>query len=337
MPNRSTLSVTTTRLGRRTLVFAVAALATPTAGRAQTASPSPVAREGWTTGIELPVARSEFTGTVLDEAIYVAGGFGAQRAFNRFDVIAGEWTELAELPAPRHHLGLAALDGAIFAIGGHNEASSATDTAWRYDPIADAWTDLPPLPQGPRGALGCAALNGLIVAVGGSSGDLSGPATSDVSAFDPASATWEMLPPMPTAREHLAAAVAGGLLIALGGRNGSQFSPEMDTAVERFDPATGEWTRGSALPDGRSGMGVAADATSIVVLGGEGRSGIYSQVQRYDVAADAWSDLPALPVARHGLAAGIVDGRLYAIGGSTEAFAARNSNAVDILVVPPPA
>ncbi|MGN6484291.1 MAG: Kelch repeat-containing protein [Thermomicrobiales bacterium] len=325
------------RLSRRAAVLMAGGgwLAAGIPARAST--PSPVADAAWMSGPPLPSARSEFAGTLLDGAIVVAGGFGAESTVSRLDLAAGVWSDLAPLPEPRHHLGLAALDGAIYAIGGHDVTHGATDTAWRYDPEADAWSDLPPLPQGPRGALGCAALNGTIVAVGGSSGDLSGPATADVAAFDPATGTWTLLPPMPTAREHLAVAVAGGILVAIGGRNGGQFDPAMDTAVERYDPANNTWSTGSPMPDGRSGMGVAVDedAASIVVLGGEGRegtNGLYDQVQRYDVATDTWSDLPPLPVARHGIAAAVADGVLYAIGGSTRAYTAENTDAVDRLV-----
>ncbi|HWK81712.1 MAG TPA: hypothetical protein VNP95_13155 [Thermomicrobiales bacterium] len=326
------------RLSRRSaiLIAGGAWLAAGIPARAST--PSPVADAAWTSGPPLPSARSEFAGVFLDGSIVVAGGFGAESTVSRLDLASGVWSDLAPLPEPRHHLGLAALDGAIYAIGGHDATHGATDTAWRYDPEADAWSDLPPLPQGPRGALGCAALNGTIVAVGGSSGDLSGPATADVAAFDPATETWTLLPPMPTAREHLAVAAAGGILVAIGGRNGGQFDPAMDTAVERYDPSTGDWRTGSPIPDGRSGMGVAVDvdvdAASIIVLGGEGRegtNGLYNRVQRYEVAADAWSDLPALPVARHGIAAAVADGVLYAIGGSTRAYTVANTDAVDRL------
>ncbi|MGC4106788.1 MAG: kelch repeat-containing protein [Thermomicrobiales bacterium] len=328
------------RLTRRAASLALATgvvLAAMPSTRAEQATPSPAAPRAWTSGSPLPIARSEFPATALDGMIYVAGGFGAETAFTRLDPLTGAWKDLVPLPAPRHHLGLAALDGGIYAIGGHDDRHSATETAWRYDPTTDTWNDLPPLPQGPRGALGCAALDGRILTVGGSSGDLSGPATADVAAFDPASGSWSMLPPMPTAREHLAVAVAGSVLVAIGGRDGGRFDPTMDTAVERYDPASATWSTGSAMPDGRSGMGVATDGASIVILGGEGRegnAGIYDRVQRYDVAADTWSDLPNLPVARHGIAAAIADGVLYAIGGSTSAFTVENTDEVDQLTLP---
>ncbi|MGC4189851.1 MAG: kelch repeat-containing protein [Thermomicrobiales bacterium] len=326
------------RLTRRAAMLAAGAgVLTGFPAAAQPASPSPAAETGWTPGPSLPVPRSEFTAATLDGKIYVAGGFGAEQAFSRLDPATGTWTELASLPAPRHHLGLAALDNAIYAIGGHDAKNTATDTAWRYDLEDDAWRSLLSLPQGPRGALGCAVLDGRILTVGGSSGDLSGPATADVAAFDPVTGTWETLPAMPTAREHLAVATVGGILIAIGGRNGGQFDPKMDTAVERYDPTSNGWTAGAALPDGRSGMGVATNAGSVVVLGGEGRSGIYDHVQRYDVAANVWSDLPSLPVARHGIAAATDphSGLLYAIGGSTSAFTVSNTDAVDVLSLPP--
>ncbi|HEU0165134.1 MAG TPA: kelch repeat-containing protein [Thermomicrobiales bacterium] len=294
------------------------------------ASSSP-APEGWVSGTSIPVARSEFPATVLDGKVYVAGGFGAESTFSRFDPVTSEWVDLASLPEPRNHLGLTALDGAVYLAGGHSSETMATDTFWRYDVASDRWDEEPVLPQGPRGALGCTALDGKVYVVGGSSRDLGGPATNDAAAYDPATGAWTTLPSLPTAREHLSVGSADGLLIAVGGRDGSNVDISMTSANEVFDPKTGAWEKRAALPVPRSGMGVAADGSHIAVIGGEGERGIYTAANWYDPATDTWSALPDLPGGRHGVAAAIVDNRLYAIGGSTQAWNVQNSFGVDWL------
>ena len=55
----------------------------------------------------------------------------------------------------------------------------------------------------------------------------------------------------------------------------------------------------------------------MIVLGGERMPDTFDAVNRYDPATDRWSDLTPMPEARHGVAVAIVDGWLYAIGGST--------------------
>ena len=63
--------------------------------------------------------------------------------------------------------------------------------------------------------------------------------------------------------------------------------------------------------------------------GGDWAPETIGTVDRYDVTADAWSSLEPLPVPRHGIAAAIVDGALYAIGGSTAAGTVENVTDVD--------
>jgi N-acetylneuraminic acid mutarotase len=292
----------------------------------------------WESAAPLRPARSEYAAAVLDGMIYVAGGFGALARFERFDPRADAWERRADLPEPRHHLSLAALDGAVYLAGGHTESThSATDRVWRYDPDADEWETLEPLPQGPRGALGAAAIDGLLYVAGGSSGDLSGPATADLARYDPAAAHWDMLAPMPTAREHLAVAAAGGLLVTIGGRDGSHEDPDLLSATEVYDPVVDRWAARAALPVPRAGMGVASDGGAVVVLGGERFTGdaplSLDAVNRYDVATDEWSALAPLPVGRHGLAAAIVAGTLYAISGSTLAGGIENVERVDTFML----
>lgn len=297
------------------------------ASQASPTSPS----ASWETSPPLPAPGSEFAATVLDGTIYVAGGFDVESRLFAYDSVASAWTERAALPEPRHHAALAALDGYVYLAGGHDHGTQAVDTSWRYDSDVDAWEDIPPMPQGPRGALGLAALDGSIYAVGGSSMDLSGPATADCACFDPVMMEWSMIEPMPTAREHLAIGAAGGLLVAIGGRNGGDISSHMASATEVFDPARSSWRAGSPLPVPRSGMGIAVTEDSVIVIGGEGIDGLYADVNRYDPVANAWDTLPSLPGGRHGTASAYVDGSLYAIGGSTLAWGIQSIADVSVL------
>jgi N-acetylneuraminic acid mutarotase len=327
LTRRSALAASAATIGMSIVPARSHAQATPVAG-------------DWGSAAPLPVGRSEFAATVLDGKIYVAGGFGAESAFDRYDPKTDSWESLADLPEARNHLGLAALDGAVYITGGHNhESNSATDTFWRFDVAAGAWQTLEPLPQGPRGALGAAALDGAIYAVGGSSGDLSGPATADVARYDVASSTWAMVASMPTAREHLAVGVAGNRIVAVGGRNGGNEDLALISATEIYDPASDSWTTGAALPVPRAGFGTAGYGNVVIVVGGERftddngnpDSNAYAAVDAYDAENDTWTELLDLPQARHGMAAAVVDKLFYAIGGSTVPGQVQNVDRVDTL------
>jgi N-acetylneuraminic acid mutarotase len=331
------MNISDLRITRRSTLVAGIALV---AARGRAWAQATPAAAGWGSVAPLPVGRSEFAAAVLDGKIYVAGGFGAETSFDRYDPKADEWESLPNLPDARNHLAMAAHDGGIFVAGGHNHGSnSATDTFWRFDVAAKAWETLAPLPQGPRGALGAAALDGVIYTVGGSSGDLSGPATADVARYDVAGSTWEVVAPMPTAREHLAVGAAVGRIAAIGGRNGGNEDPALLSATEVYDPATERWTTGSELPVPRAGFGVASYGNGVIVVGGErftddnGASDAraYAAVDAYDIENGTWTALPDLPQARHGMAAAVIDGIFYAIGGSTVPGQVQNVDRVDTL------
>lgn len=328
------------RLTRRSAIAASAAIVgIHIESRRSRAQATPVAGI-WGSAAPLPVGRSEFAATVLDGKIYVAGGFGAESSFDRYDPGTDSWESLADLPEARNHLSLAALDGGIYIAGGHNHGSNAaTETFWRFDVAAGAWETLEPLPQGPRGALGAVALDGAIYTVGGSSGDLGGPATADVARYDVATSTWEIVASMPTAREHLAVGVAGGRIVAAGGRSGSNEDLSLLSASEVYDPASDSWTIGAALPVPRAGFGVASYENAVIVVGGERftddngnpDANAYAAVDAYNVERDTWTELPDLPQGRHGMAAAIVENTFYAIGGSTVPGQVQNVDRVDTL------
>ena len=75
-----------------------------------------------------------------------------------------------------------------------------------------------------------------------------GAPTSITDVFD--GKAWTTGPPLPTARDHLAGVSDGRYAYALGGRELS--SDKNVNAVERFDPATGNWAAITPMPTPRS-------------------------------------------------------------------------------------
>lgn len=77
------------------------------------------------------------------------------------------------------------------------------------------------------------------------------------------------------------------------------------------------WTSRDALPDGRSRLALAADASRLYAIGGETASGISDEVWIYDPSSNAWSAGTRKPTAVANAAAAVLGGRIYVPGGST--------------------
>ena len=70
----------------------------------------------------------------------------------------------------------------------------------------------------------------------------------------------------------------------------------------------------------QSGSVQPATATAIIVIGGYGDSGYLSSGERFDPAANAWSPIASMGTARAYHAAAVIDGLLYAIGGTDGSY-----------------
>src|SRR5262245_41045501 len=73
--------------------------------------------------------------------------------------LLGTWTDGALMAEPRAEVAATVLDGTLYVAGGIDERAHSLTTFERYDPAANAWTALAPLPE-PRDHPGLAALNG---------------------------------------------------------------------------------------------------------------------------------------------------------------------------------
>jgi N-acetylneuraminic acid mutarotase len=216
--------------------------------------------------------------------LYVIGGFrgntftpiGAVRIYDR---AAGTWRDGAPMPTPRGALAVAVVEGKIHAIGGNaadgsqlppNEHGAAQEdnsvaTHEVYDPAADSWTRLAPMPTS-RNHLGAAVIAGRIHVVGGRTSTTMELTTHEV--YDPASGVWTAGPPVPTGRSGIAVVAHRGQVYVFGGETvGTLLSKTFDEA-ERFDPATGLWQRLAPMPTARHGLGAASLGAAIYVISG---------------------------------------------------------------------
>ena len=321
------------------LVFATAALAQmPT---------SP-----WKKAAPFPEPDEELYGVALNGKMYVIGGWDDGKAGGinyEYNPTTDKWTKKQPMPRPAHHAALAAANGKIYVMGGFvppkdsaipiGGAWEPIDNAWQYDPAADSWKSLPPLP-GKRGSALAAEVGGKIYVIGGATtADGSkdpfftffGPskvlATNDV--YDPATNKWESRTPMSVARNHAFGAAVNGKIYVIGGRTGHAFilSATNTDVVEEYNPVSNSWSAPKErMPTPRSGGASGTDGRRIFVAGGEVTTtelvGAFRAIEAYDTVTNSWMTLPPMPMPRHGVAGAVIGNRFHLVSGMIQSAGA---------------
>ncbi len=265
-------------------------------------------------------------------------------------VAASAWVTLSPMPTARSGLAAAAgSDGRIYAIGGAGVSTSLCQgilaTVEAYSAATTDWTTAMHMPTARVGLAATAGPDGRIYAIGGGvcfvqGNVLQNAELNEVEAFNPATNAWTLsaVPPLPTARNRLAAATSpDGRIYAIGGHmiqggdNSGGLSFQTDVAlntVEAYSLLSGRWTAAAPLPTARWGLAAASGPDGLIyAIGGTDSSGaVLDTVEAYDPKIDLWAPVAPMPTARYDLAAAAgPDGLIYAIGGHGKSANALNT------------
>jgi N-acetylneuraminic acid mutarotase len=192
----------------------------------------------------------------------------------------------APFPEPDEELYGVPANGKMYVIGGWGDGK-ARGVNYEYDPATDVWTKKSPMPH-PAHHAAVAAVNGKIYAFGG----FVAPANTaiplgaawepiaDAWEFNPATDSWKALAPLPGKRGSAIAAEVGGKIYVIGGATTMEGSK--DPFFTAFGPAR-------------------VLATNDV----------------YDPATNTWESRNAMSVPRNHAFSGVVNGKIYVIGGRT--------------------
>jgi N-acetylneuraminic acid mutarotase len=306
----------------------------------------------WKKAAPFPEPDEELFGVAVNGKMYVIGGWGegkARGANYEYDPATDKWTKKKSMPRPAHHAALATANGKIYVMGGFvppqdtqipvGGAWQPIDDAWEYDPAADSWKTLAPLPS-KRGAAVAVEAGGKIYVIGGATtvegskdpfftffGPAQVLATNDV--YDPATNTWESRRPMAVPRNHAFAGAVDGKIYVIGGRTGHAFilSATNTDAVEEYSPVADMWSAPKErMPTPRSGGGWGTDGRRIYVAGGEVTNkelvGAFRAIEAYEPATNSWTELPSMPMPRHGVAGAVIGNEFHLVSGMIQSAGA---------------
>jgi N-acetylneuraminic acid mutarotase len=196
------------------------------------------------------------------------------------------WKKGAPFPEPDEELYGVSVNGKLYVIGGWGDGK-ARGANYEYDPATDKWTKKQPMPR-PAHHAALAAVNGKIYVFGG----FVAPAATAVPVgaawepiaeaweFNPATDSWKPLAPLPGKRGSAIAGEVGGKIFVIGGATTMEGSK--DPFFTPFGPAR--------------------------VLGTN---------QVYDPATNKWESRNPMSVPRNHAFSGVVNGKIYVIGGRT--------------------
>jgi N-acetylneuraminic acid mutarotase len=213
-------------------------------------------------------------------------------------VYAQKWSRLAPFPEPAEEVWGADAGGKLYVFGGLAPGWKPIAMLYEYDPGGDVWTKKKNMPLASH-HVAAAELNGKIYMFGGFKyPDLGKPGWQPIDnawEYDPAMDSWRALAPMPTKRGSPVAVAHGGKIYVIGGASMHPGSKE-----PFVHPARPHRTLGTN--------------------------------EVYDPNTNSWETRSLMPTARNHAAAGMVNNKIYVIGGRIGAvFITGGGRGVDIV------
>src|SRR5258706_451555 len=198
----------------------------------------------WVKAAPFPEPEEELYGATANGKMYVIGGFAsngkpAAAMVYEYDPAADKWTKKKSIPVPVHHQAQTVLNGKIYIFGGCQRPLTGpgaggwapVDNAWEYDPVADTYKALAPMPGKRCSAIaenvggkiyvvgGWATYNGKIYVSGGEyQNERYNAAYRSLDAYDPVANRWEILPSLPGAVHGNAVAFIGNKFHTVSGK-----------------------------------------------------------------------------------------------------------------------
>ncbi|MDQ2867841.1 MAG: putative Ig domain-containing protein [Verrucomicrobiota bacterium] len=303
----------------------------------------------WTPIPPMPIASVDVaSGTALGGKFFIVGTgptYVEAKIVEAYDPVSNTWsTNYSLLPTGRED-GAAAGDdasGTIYYTGGYNNVSqyigeldilsigpasekiyvaggkvaacpsSPVATLEAYNPNADSWVTLGPMPTA-RANLGAANVNGVVYFVGGQTGCAG--AVGNVEAYNVATKSWVGRQPMIFPRNSTGIGVINNKIYVVGGDDGNGVP---QGKLEVYDPAADLWSSLADMPTARFAPVVGVVGNVLYAIGGYddvAPDGL-TTVEAFDPGTGNWTTKQSMVTPRtFGAAAGVINNKIYVFGG----------------------
>ena len=284
----------------------------------------------WSTRAAAPIDRAEALKAVVDNKIYVFGGFndanGPVKRSDVYDPAANTWTQIADLPTRLTHAGVAVEGRDVYVAGGYvGKFATGYDqifgvvNVWKYNVDSNTWSAAPNLPRKLAGG-GLVALGRKLHYIGGNDENRNDAADHYELDLDNIGAGWQVRSPIPEAVSHFGYVALGGKIYTIAGQHGNDAALETVKTVQIYDPATNAWSNAADLPVAISHIASATIVLDgrIIVAGGEtSHEHPTNRVTAYNPATNTWTSMTNLPSARFSGVAAAIGDDIYFTGGSS--------------------
>lgn len=233
----------------------------------------------WTTAASLPYKLDEPRGTAIDGEIYLAGGItGIQR------------------------------------LGNERLLLEASNELTRFDPKAETFTELAPLPE-KLNHIGVVSYGHDLYLLGGYGRTRDWKTKDGFFRYDPDTDRWSRMPSLPEPRAAMAVGVVGDQLIIAGGA----LNTVPRSQAFAFDFRTRRWSRLPDMLSRREHVAGTVVGDRLYVFGGRAPASLaVDTAESYDVSERRWRRLPPMLTGSGGLEAVSVGGKAIAVGGGND-------------------
>ncbi len=272
--------------------------------------------------------------TVNDKIFVFSQDSSLERHTYMYDPSTGSWAQKSSMPTSRVGCAITVVDDKIYVVGGQHrwvvgETGSTkgypTGLVEVYDVATDTWETKQPMINVSSSVM-ANSVNGKIYVIY----QLAFNFCADV--YDPLSNSWErrsILPP--SVLPFMSCVIDAKIYMFTWERN-----------LDIYDTTTGNWATGACIPQSYTGSAIIATTGEyapkrIYVIGGGIDHGFVNMEAVnsnyvYDPVTDSWSTAADLPTARIGSVIGVVDDKIYAIGGtlSFDTLAGNPTNVIEV-------
>jgi hypothetical protein len=299
--------------------------ASPSAGAAPNASPSPALVKGpgvWIQGPAMLVARAAFTATLLPSGkVLLAGGETSPAANTATAELLDPVTNTVAAAAPMSvarsgHTATLLDSGKVLVAGGiAAPTGAALASSEIYDPVTNTWSAAAAMAAARTDHAAVRLKDGRVMVLGGSFGFQTNAGPLDDELYDPLTNTWTAFRDDNRPNGVTATLLDDGRVLVLGGwavvgpRTGDFFDPTTGGMVfgRNLSPTNRDWATAARLPNG-----------GVIVVGGQTNGSAGGALNTTDVmgGGDSWIVGPAMRVGHcHNTLTTLAKGVILVAGG----------------------